>query len=124
MVEGADSAGKPIVMAKSKSFKKAISTSDTFKVNHDFKSKMRRIQINAIQKKETRQDSDNIHDKVLQDRKYQVDAAIVKTMKARKSLRHNDLLTEVLRLTRFPCEIEYITTRIKHLIAGEYMEVD
>ena len=61
---------------------------------------------------------------MLQDRKYQVDAAIVKTMKARKTLRHNDLLTEVLRLTRFPCEIDYIIARIKHLIIGEYMEVD
>jgi len=124
MIESPEKTDKPIVLSKTKSFKKTISKDDKFAVNRQFKSKMRRITINAIQKKETRQDSDNVHDKVLQDRKYQVDAAIVKTMKGRKTLRHNDLLTEVLRLTRFPCEIDYIVARIKHLIIGEYMSID
>ena len=109
---------------KSKVIKKNIANEDKFSVNLNFRSKFRRIQINAIQKKETRQDSEAVHDKVLQDRKYQVDAAIVKTMKGRKTLKHNDLLTEVIRLTRFPCEVDYIVTRIKHLIEGEYMEPD
>ena len=125
MTENADKTAKQsLMMSKKKSIKKAITKTDKFSVNRQFKSKMRRIQINAIQKKETRQDSDIVHDKVLQDRKYQVDAAIVKTMKGRKTLKHNDLITEVIRLTRFPCEMEYIGVRIKHLIEGEYMEID
>ncbi len=125
MTESPDKTSKQsLMMSKKKSIKKAITKTDKFAVNRQFRSKMRRIQINAIQKKESRQDSDNVHDKVLQDRKYQVDAAIVKTMKGRKTLKHNDLLTEVIRLTRFPCEVDYIVTRIKHLIEGEYMEPD
>ena len=45
-------------------------------------------------------------------------------MKGKKTLKHTDLITEVLRLTRFPCETEYIVARIKYLIEGEYMEPD
>lgn len=53
-----------------------------------------------------------------------MDAAIVKTMKGRKTLKHNDLLAEVIRMTRFPCEVETIVARIKVLIEMEYMRYD
>ena len=104
---------------KSKVIKKNIANEDKFSVNLNFRSKFRRIQINAIQKKETRQDSEAVHDKVLQDRKYCIDAAVVKVMKGRKTLKQNDLLQEVIRLTRFPCEIDTIMSRIKQLIFGK-----
>jgi hypothetical protein len=38
----------PLVMAKAKSFKKTIAKADKFSVNRNFRSKMRRIQINSI----------------------------------------------------------------------------
>jgi len=38
----------PLVMSKAKSFKKTISKEDKFSVNRNFRSKMRRIQINSI----------------------------------------------------------------------------
>ena len=79
-----------------------------FYVNIDFKSKLRRIQINQIQKKESRVEADAIHDTVLNDRKLYIDAAVVKTMKAKKTLRHTELITEVVKYLRFPCEIEQI----------------
>lgn len=65
-----------------------------------------------------------MHDKVLQDRKIYIDAAVVKTMKARKTLKHNDLLSEVFKMTRFPVENETIAARIKNLISMDYMESD
>lgn len=65
-----------------------------------------------------------MHDKVLNDRKIYVDAALVKTMKSRKTLRHNDLLSEVLRFLRFPVEVSDIQARIKGLIEKEYMRPD
>lgn len=115
---------KPAVMSKRKTIRKVITKADKFKVNFEFRSKLKRIQVNTIQKKETRQESDAVHDKVLADRKLYVDAAIVKTMKGRKTLKHNDLLAEVIRMTRFPCEIETIVARIKVLIEMEYMRYD
>lgn len=115
---------KPAMMSKRRTIRKVITKNDKFKVNFAFRSKLKRIQVNSIQKKETRQESDAVHDKVLADRKLYVDAAIVKTMKGRKTLKHNDLLAEVIRMTRFPCEIETIVSRIKVLIEKEYMRLD
>ena len=45
-------------------------------------------------------------------------------MKMHKTLRHNDLLAEVLRFLRFPCEVDMILVRIKGLIEKEYMRLD
>lgn len=115
---------KPAVMSKRKTIRKAITKNDRFKVNFEFRSKLKRIQVNSIQKKESRQESDAVHDKVLADRKLYIDAAIVKTMKGRKTLKHNDLLAEVIRMTRFPCEVETIVARIAVLIDMEYMRHD
>ena len=93
-------------------------------MNRNFKSKLRKIQINTLQKKETRADSDAVHDMVLENRKFYIDSLVVKTMKARKTLKHNELVAEVLRMTRFPCEMETINQRITKLIADEYLEKD
>jgi hypothetical protein len=44
----------------------------------------------------------------LNDRKLYIDAAVVKTMKAKKTLKNNELIAEVIKYLRFPCEIEHI----------------
>jgi hypothetical protein len=44
----------------------------------------------------------------LADRKFFIDAAVVKTMKARKEIKHVDLTQEVIRLVRFPLVIEQL----------------
>ena len=123
-MQESETANVPAMMSKKKTIKKGISATDKFFINLAFKSKMRKIVINTIQKKENRVESDAVHEKVLQDRKHYIDAAVVKTMKGRKTLKHNDLIAEVMRLTRFPCEQDMIMQRIKHLIEAEYMEPD
>ena len=65
-----------------------------------------------------------VHERILSDRKYLIDAAIVRTMKVRKSVAHNELVTEVIRLVRFPLEIPMMKHRIEQLIDGEYMRRD
>lgn len=75
-------------------------------VNIDFKNKLKRIAINTLQKKESKQESENVHEKVVQDRKYLVDAAIVRTMKARRTVAHTDLVGDVIRIVRFPLDIQ------------------
>ena len=55
MTEATPDANTPaVMMSKKKSIKKTISKEDKFFVNMGFRSKLRRIQINALQKKETR----------------------------------------------------------------------
>jgi hypothetical protein len=39
------------------------------------------------------------------ERKFIIEAAIVRTMKSRQTLQHNDLVSEVVRLVRFPLDI-------------------
>ena len=80
-IEGKD---VPLMMSKKMSIKKEIKKTDKYRVNKNFRSKFKRIQVNAMQKKEGRKESDQIHNKVLQDRKHYIDAAIVKTMKTRQ----------------------------------------
>ena len=124
MSEKTDKPNAPAMMAKKRSVRKEIKVTDKYIVNKSFRSKFKRLQVNALQKKEGRKESDAIHSKVLQDRKHYIDAAIVKTMKTRQQLKHNQLIDEVIRLNRFPCEIDDICQRIKLLTEQEYMRPD
>ena len=45
-------------------------------------------------------------------------------MKSKKVLKHNDLMTEVIKHLRFPCEIDHINQRVKQLIQMDYMKHD
>lgn len=44
-------------------------------------------------------------EQVFQDRQYQIDAAVVRIMKARKALTHNALIGELFRQLRFPTKV-------------------
>uniref|UniRef100_A0A8C5QEY2 Cullin N-terminal domain-containing protein n=1 Tax=Leptobrachium leishanense TaxID=445787 RepID=A0A8C5QEY2_9ANUR len=64
-------------------------------LNKIFKHKLYRIKINQIQMKETVEEQVNTTERVFQDRQYQIDAAIVRIMKMRKTLTHNLLVSEL-----------------------------
>ena len=62
--------------------------------------------------------------RVLADRKFFIDAAVVKTLKAKKTIKHAELVTEVIQMVRFPLEIPALHQRIEWLISQEYMRRD
>ena len=64
------------------------------------------------------------HDDVHQDRQYLVDAAIVRIMKSRKSLKHALLMAELISLLKFQLETSVAKKRIESLIEREYLERD
>ena len=47
----------------------------------------------------------NTHERVFQDRQYQIDAAVVRIMKTRKTLTHNLLITELFDQLKFPVKV-------------------
>ena len=77
-----------------------------------------------MQKKETHKETEEVHEKVLSDRKYLIDAAVVRTMKARLRLSQTDLIAEVIKLVRFPLDIAVLKQRLESLIESDYMRRD
>ena len=62
--------------------------------------------------------------RVFQDRQYQVDAAIVRIMKSRKTLSHTLLVSELFGQLKFPIKMSDLKKRIESLIDREYLERD
>ncbi|XP_061430926.1 cullin-4A-like isoform X1 [Lethenteron reissneri] len=103
---------------------KDVEDGDHFLLNGDFKHKLFRIKINQIQMKETVEEQASTHERVFQDRQYQIDAAIVRIMKMRKTLSHNLLVTELYNQLKFPVKPADLKKRIESLIDRDYMERD
>ena len=61
---------------------------------------------------------------MFQDRQYQVDAAIVRIMKSRKTLSHTLLVSELFGQLKFPIKMSDLKKRIESLIDREYLERD
>ncbi|KAG2490035.1 hypothetical protein HYH03_011500 [Edaphochlamys debaryana] len=116
-----------LVCAKYKIIKKepdgkTISKSDKFSFNNRFTDKMRRIKIPLPpldEKKKVMEDVDK-------DRRYAIDAAIVRIMKSRKVLQHQTLVMEVIQQLQrmFKPDLKLIKKRIEDLIQREYLERD
>jgi len=82
-----------------------IHDGDTFTFNTEFHNKLLRIKINSIQMKETTEENQSTTERVFQDRQYQIDAAVVRVMKARKSLQHQLLISELYKQLKFPVAV-------------------
>ncbi|XP_057960271.1 cullin-1 isoform X1 [Malania oleifera] len=101
---------------------KTISPTDYFEFNSKFTDKMRRIKIPlppVDEKKKVIEDVDK-------DRRYAIDASIVRIMKSRKVLGHQQLVMEcVEQLGRmFKPDFKAIKKRIEDLITRDYLERD
>ncbi|XP_030066385.1 cullin-4B [Microcaecilia unicolor] len=115
--------GKARVLSKSPKGKD-VEDGDKFTCNDDFRHKLFRIKINQIQMKETVEEQTSTTERVFQDRQYQIDAAIVRIMKMRKTLSHNLLVSEVYNQLKFPVKPADLKKRIESLIDRDYMERD
>lgn len=107
-----------------KKIRKSIHDDDEFFVNTSFTSNQRRIRIQNIMMKETREEREKTVEGVSRDRLYLIDAALVRIMKARKTLLHQQLISQVLEQLKFPAQSSDVKKRIEGLIEREYMERD
>ncbi|XP_077292720.1 cullin 4 [Arctopsyche grandis] len=115
--------GKARVLTKSPRGRE-VQDLDRFTFNANFTNKFFRIKINQIQMKETTEEQKATEERVYQDRQYQIDAAIVRIMKMRKTLSHNLLITELYNQLKFPVKPADLKKRIESLIDRDYMERD
>ncbi|ESQ30781.1 hypothetical protein EUTSA_v10012200mg [Eutrema salsugineum] len=99
-----------------------VSKTDVFEFNSKFTVKMRRIKIPPPHVDERKRVVEDVH----KDRCYAIDAAIVRIMKGRKVLGHQQLVSECIeQLSRmFKPDIKAIKKRIENLITRDYLERD
>ncbi|KAK7751479.1 hypothetical protein SLS62_006564 [Diatrype stigma] len=93
---------------------KDVSPTDTFTVNKAFADPKYRVKINQIQLKETKEENQETHKRVAQDRQFETQAAIVRIMKSRKLMTHANLVAEVINQTKSRGAVD--TSEIKHNI--------
>ncbi|KAJ1940775.1 Cullin-4A, partial [Linderina macrospora] len=115
--------GKARVLVKEPKGKNVANT-DSFVFNKAFTSPQARIKISQIQTKGTEKETKDTEERVQFDRMYKVDAAIVRIMKARRTLGYTDLLTELMSQLKFNTSAAELKKRIDSLLEREFLERD
>jgi cullin 1 len=97
---------------------------DQYDLNPHFKSKKIRVNLNQPIKAEIKAESSDVLKTVDEDRKYVIQATIVRIMKARKTMKNQPLVSEVISQIsqRFTPKIPDIKKAIDTLLEKEYIE--
>jgi cullin 1 len=97
---------------------------DQYDLNPNFKSKKIRVNLNQPIKAEVKAESSEVLKTVDEDRKYVIQATIVRIMKARKTMKNQPLIQEVISQIsqRFAPKIPDIKKAIDTLLEKEYIE--
>ncbi|KAF8390220.1 hypothetical protein HHK36_024744 [Tetracentron sinense] len=106
---------------------KDIGEDDAFFFNDKFASKFYKVKIGTVvAQKESEPEKQETRQRVEEDRKPQIEAAIVRIMKSRRMLDHNNIVSEVTKLLqpRFLANPVVIKKRIESLIEREFLERD
>ncbi|CAH9084543.1 unnamed protein product [Cuscuta europaea] len=106
---------------------KEIAEDDLFFFNDKFTSKFFKVKIGTVvAQKESEPEKQETRQRVEEDRKPQIEAAIVRIMKSRRVLDHNNVVAEVTKQlqSRFLPNPVVIKKRIESLIEREFLERD
>lgn len=81
--------------------------------------------INFQKQKEDDEGRQQFVEEMTREREFVVDACIVRVMKSRRVMKHNELYLEVIKLTHnFKPDIPVIKRRIESLLEREYLKRD
>lgn len=78
---------------------------DKFKLNQDFTSPNTKLKLPSSQTEQAIEEQKGVEEKVFQNRQHQVDAAIVRIMKSKKTCSHNDLIQEITTQLNYHAEV-------------------
>ncbi|TIA90432.1 hypothetical protein E3P99_01575 [Wallemia hederae] len=97
---------------------------ETYDLNFNFKSKKIRVQLSQPIKADAKQESSDVLKTVDEDRKFEIQAAVVRIMKARKTLKYQNLIQEVISIvqSRFSPKVSDIKKAIEALLEKDYLE--
>ncbi|PPQ69073.1 hypothetical protein CVT26_003548 [Gymnopilus dilepis] len=102
-----------------------VNPDDQFSFNADFTAPTKKIKVPTISSKvESTEERKETRDRIEEERKHLMEACIVRVMKSRKKMTHNDLVNEVTQqlTNKFLPEPLMIKKRIEHLIEREFLE--
>ena len=103
----------------------SVLETDAFDVDYAFTSKRHRLKIPAMRPKEdSAADDRKVREAVAVDRSLQIEAAVVRIMKARKKLAHTELLHELAAQLRFPVLPADVNPRVDSLVARDFLSRD
>jgi cullin 3 len=105
--------------------KRTLESADIVTVNASWKPKLKHVKLGLMGASKARdKEAEDVSKKVLEERKINIDATIVRVMKSRKELDHKTLVNEVILIlaARFAPKPAIIKKQIESLIAREYLE--
>lgn len=114
---------------------KDVNSGDVFKLNANFKAPTSKVKVLTVSlsskadltKNPNKKDEDDeVRSNIEEGRKYVVNAAIVRIMKANQTISHNDLIAQLIKQlqNRFQPSTILIKQRIEDLIEKEYLKRD
>jgi len=117
--------GKEKILVKSGD-PKDIGPDDVFEVNTEYTTAKNRVSIPLLVMQTDDKTVQDVHENVQQDRKLAIEACIVRVMKARNHLTHQQLVMEVSQNLSniFKPDARVIKKRIEDLIQRDYLERD
>ena len=59
---------------------------------------------------------------MMEDRRFEIEAAVMRILKERKVLQHNELVKSLIERLKFPVEISHIKQRVESLIEKDYIK--